>query len=92
MHAVHLCRRSLWGGVRRTCDRRVKYDRCWPAYWVYLPGNAIDLFQVAAYPGVLVKDSYWLWPRRELAGNTIDLFAKVLGLSFNDAMRLITEP
>jgi hypothetical protein len=41
-------------------------------------------------PGLLLKDSYWRWPQRELAGNTIDFFVKVLGLSFNDAMRLIT--
>ena len=49
-------------------------------------------FELAAYKGLLLKDSFWRWPQRELAGNTIDLFVKVLGLSFNDAMRLITGP
>lgn len=49
-------------------------------------------FELRAYPGLLVKDSYWRWPQRQLAGNTIDLFVQVLGLSFHDAMRLITEP
>ena len=29
---------------------------------------------------------------KELAGNAIDFFVKVLGLTFNDAMRQITEP
>jgi len=43
-----------------------------------------------AFPGLILKDSYWRWPQRELAGNTIDFFVKVLGLSFNDAMRQIT--
>ena len=43
-----------------------------------------------AFPGLIVKDSYWRWPQRELAGNTIDFFVKVLGLSFSDAMRQIT--
>ena len=43
-----------------------------------------------AYPGLIVKDSYWRWPERDLAGNAIDFFVQVLGLSFNDAMRQIT--
>jgi len=48
-------------------------------------------FELSAYPGLIVKDSYWRWPQRELAGNTIDFFVQVLGLSFNDAMRQITK-
>ena len=47
-------------------------------------------FELAAYKGLLIKDSYWRWPERNLAGNAIDFFVKVLGLSFNDAMRHIT--
>jgi hypothetical protein len=39
---------------------------------------------------LILKDSYWHWPERDLAGNTIDLFTQVLGLSFHDAMRAIT--
>lgn len=49
-------------------------------------------FELAAYKGLLIKDSYWRWPQRQLAGNAIDLFVKVLGLSFHDAMRQITGP
>ncbi len=37
-----------------------------------------------------VKDSYWRWPERNLAGNAIDFHVQVLGLSFHDAMRQIT--
>ena len=37
-----------------------------------------------------VKDSYWRWPQRNLAGNAIDFHVQVLGLSFHDAMRQIT--
>lgn len=47
-------------------------------------------FELLAYKGLLIKDSYWRWPERNLAGNTIDFFAQVLGLSFNDAMSQIT--
>lgn len=49
-------------------------------------------FELVAYKGLLIKDSYWRWPQRQLAGNTIDLFVQVLGLSFSEAMRQITEP
>ena len=40
--------------------------------------------------GLIVKDSYWRWPERNLAGNTIGFHVQVLGLSFHDAMRQIT--
>ena len=47
-------------------------------------------FVLPAYPGLIVKDSYWRWPERNLAGNAIDFHVQVLGLSFHDAMRQIT--
>ncbi len=46
-------------------------------------------FEVAPYKGLLLKDSYWRWPERHLAGNAIDFFVQILGLSFNDAMQQI---
>src|SRR5439155_246388 len=46
--------------------------------------------ELPALPGLLLKDSYWRRPERDLGGNTIDLSVKVLGVSFNDAMRQIT--
>lgn len=47
-------------------------------------------FLLPAYPGLNVKDGYCRWPERDLAGNAIDFFMRVLGLSFHDAMRQIT--
>ncbi len=52
--------------------------------------RAAGNFNLPAYPGLIVKDSYWRWPERDLAGNAIDFFMHVLGLSFHDAMRQIT--
>ena len=43
-------------------------------------------FLLPAFPGLLIKDSYWRWPQRDRAGNTIDFFVQVLGLSFHQAM------
>ena len=48
-------------------------------------------FHVLDYAGLVVKDSYWRWPSQNKAGNAIDFFTQVLGLSFNDAMRQILE-
>jgi len=47
-------------------------------------------FESPAFPGLILKDCYWRWPERHLAGNTIDFHVHVLGLSFHDAMRQIT--
>jgi hypothetical protein len=47
-------------------------------------------YVLPAYPGLIVKDSYWRWPERDQAGNAIDFCMRVLGLSFHDAMRQIT--
>jgi hypothetical protein len=47
-------------------------------------------FVLPAYPGLIVKDSYWRWPERNLTGNAIDFHVQVLGLSFHHAMRHIT--
>lgn len=54
--------------------------------------QAAGNFLVPAYPGLIVKDSYWRWPERDRAGNAIDFFVQVLGLSFHDAMRALTGP
>jgi hypothetical protein len=43
-----------------------------------------------SYPCLILKDSYWRLPERNLAGNAIDFHVQVLDLSFHDAMRQIT--
>lgn len=37
------------------------------------------------------KASYWRWPERNLAGNATDFYMVVLGLTFHEAMKEITE-
>jgi len=49
-------------------------------------------FELSAFPGLLVKESYWRWPERDLAGNAIDFFVQVLKMTFHDAMRQIIGP
>jgi len=48
-------------------------------------------YRLANFPGLIVKDAYWRWPERELAGNAIDFCTQVLHLSFHDAMRALTQ-
>ena len=47
-------------------------------------------YELPTHPGLILKDSYWRWPERNQAGNAIDFFTQVLGMSFHDAMRQIT--
>ena len=48
-------------------------------------------FELVAYPGLIIKESYWRLPERNLEGNAIDFFVHVLGMSFHEAMRAIVE-
>jgi hypothetical protein len=43
-------------------------------------------FLLPAFPGLIIEDSYWRWPKRDRAGNTIDFFVQVLDLSFHQVM------
>lgn len=46
-------------------------------------------FESAHHPGLLIKDHYWRWPPQDKSGNTIDFLTKILGMSFNEAMRTV---
>jgi hypothetical protein len=56
-----------------------------------LVAQEVDNFTLPAFPGLIIKDSFWRWSERSLAGNAIDFHVQVLGLSFHDAMRQITN-
>ena len=40
---------------------------------------------------IVVKDHYWHCPDSGHAGNAIDFFVKVHGVTFNEAMTLLTQ-
>jgi hypothetical protein len=48
-------------------------------------------YEPVKYPGLIVKDSYWHWPDRQLSGNTIDFCMRILGLTFHQTMTLISS-
>jgi len=57
---------------------------------LHLVAGEAGNYTLPAFPGLILKDSYWRWPQRNLAGNAIDFHVQVLGLSFHQAMQDIT--
>ena len=47
--------------------------------------------RVPDFPGLIVKESYWRWPERNQSGNAIDFHTQILGWSFHDTMRALTQ-
>ncbi len=43
-------------------------------------------FELLAHPGLIVKESYWRWPERNLQGNASDFSVQVLGMSVHSVM------
>jgi hypothetical protein len=48
-----------------------------------------DNFQIEDHQDLVVKDSYWVWPSRNLKGNAIDFFMLVECRSFHQAMEIL---
>ena len=40
--------------------------------------------------GIVLKESFWNWPEKNIAGNAIDFFTHVEGKTFNQAMEIIS--
>jgi len=55
--------------------------------------NQIDEYNlcVADYRDLIIKDNYWRCKSTAKNGNTIDYFMIVEGMSFNQAMQVITS-
>jgi len=50
-----------------------------------------DPHHPTAPAGLLLKQSFWTWSEKNIAGNAIDFFTKVEGQSFHQAMQIITQ-
>ena len=46
-------------------------------------------FLVQDHQDLVVKNSYWVWPSRQLKGNAIDFFMLVEGRSFQETMEIL---
>jgi hypothetical protein len=87
---THSPNRTRWSREQIRAARLVPLAPLLQKRGLQLVEQAADNFILPAYPGLILKDSYWRWPERNRAGNAIDFFVQVLGLSFHDAMRQIT--
>jgi len=48
-------------------------------------------YRIGGHPGIVIKQSYWREPDTGRAGNTIDFFVAVLGMTFHQAMEAVTR-
>ena len=91
MTATHLSRSThRWSREQIRAARMAPLVSLLQRRGLQLIEQPADNFELAAYKGLLLKDSYWRWPEHNLAGNAIDFFVQVLNLSFSEAMHQIT--
>ena len=48
-----------------------------------------DNFLIEDHQDLTVKDSYWVWPSRQMKGNAIDFFMLVECRTFHEAMQIL---
>jgi hypothetical protein len=85
----HTSAAQPWTKEQIRAARKVELAPLLKKHGLALSEREAGNFAVTAFRGLLVKDCYWRWPERDLAGNAIDFFVKVQGLSFHEAMHAI---
>lgn len=85
-------RRTPWTRGQIQAARRAPLPELLNAKGFHLCETAAGNFAIRERPGIVVKDSFWRESDTDRAGNAIDFFVHVLGMSFNDAMREIATP
>jgi hypothetical protein len=58
---------------------------------LHLRETGEENYRISEHPGIVVKRSFWRDPDSQRAGNAIDFFVCVLGMSFHEAMQEITS-
>ena len=84
-------RRTPWSRQQIQAARRASLPELLCAKGFHLRETGADNYRIGEHPGIVIKDSYWRDPTSERAGNTIDFFVAVLGMTFNQAMEAITR-
>jgi hypothetical protein len=83
--------RNPWSKEQIRAARRVELAPLLEKRGLALRDRGAGNLEIEQYKGLLLKASYWRWPERNLAGNAIDFYVKVLGASFHDAMNDLTK-
>jgi hypothetical protein len=84
-------RRNPWSKDQIRAARRIELAPLLQQRGFVLLDRGGGNIEIEQYKGLILKASYWNWPDRDLAGNAIDFYVKVLGLSFSETMKELTE-
>ena len=82
-------RRTPWTRKQIRAARRASLPPLLRARGIRLRDRGGGNFEADELQGVIVKDGYWRCPDSGRCGNAIDLFVRVLGMSFHQAMQVI---
>jgi len=87
----HVSRRSSWTKVEIRAARQTPLKPVLERLGYRLNHIANDNYAVIGHaPEIVIKDHYWVCADTGQAGNAIDFLVKLRGLSFNEAMKLLT--
>ena len=83
--------RTPWSREQIRAARRAPLPELLIARGLHLRETGAENHRIREHPGIVIKRSFWRDPGSGRAGNTIDFFTDVLGMSFNQAMEAITR-
>ncbi|MDA0321787.1 MAG: hypothetical protein O2923_03590 [Verrucomicrobia bacterium] len=83
---------SPWSRAQIQAARRADLPELLRAKGFALQELNAGNFRIREHPHILVRDCFWRSTDDERAGNAIDLFIYVLGMSFAQAMQQINPP
>jgi hypothetical protein len=86
-------RRSAWTKADIQLARRAPLKPVLEKLGYRLEPSDNDNYLLTSLPQeIVIKDHYWICTETGSAGNAIDFFVRVKGMSFNEAMKLLTQP
>jgi len=83
--------KTRWSREQIQAARRAALPELLRARGLSLRETGAGNYRITQHPGIIVKRSFWRDPDSNRAGNAIDFFVSVLGMSFNQAMEAITR-
>lgn len=84
-------RNAPWTREQIQAARRASLPELLNTRGLHLQATAAENYRIREHPGIVVKRSFWSDTDSDRAGNAIDFFIYVLGMSFNQAMEEITR-
>lgn len=82
-------RRTKWTREQIQTARRSALPALLRARGFDLRETGAGNYRITQHPDIIIKAGYWRSGDCDKAGNAIDFFVTVLGMSFNEAMNII---